>query len=148
MNDGHSSARLSRADVLPPAAAGQRLDQALAALWPDFSRSRIAEWLKAGSILVDGKSVRPRDVVRGGERVVLDAAPAVEVSAKAQEIALDVLYEDADLFVLNKPPGLVVHPGAGNHAGTLQNALLHRDPALVHVPRAGFKLSIRKQETA
>ena len=138
MNDGHSSARLSRADVLPPAAAGQRLDQALAALWPDFSRSRIAEWLKAGAILVDGKSVRPRDVARGGERVVLDAAPAVEVSAKAQEIALDVLYEDADLFVLNKPPGLVVHPGAGNHAGTLQNALLHRDPALVHVPRAGL----------
>src|SRR6187455_239887 len=136
---GHDPApRLSRSGTLPPESAGLRMDQAVAALWSDHSRSRLAEWLRSGALRVDGRMVRPRDVARGGERLVLDAVLEQQVSAAPQAIALDVLYEDADVFVLNKPPGLVVHPGAGNAAGTLQNALLHRDPALAQVPRAGI----------
>jgi 23S rRNA pseudouridine1911/1915/1917 synthase len=140
VNDGPADPvqRLSRSGVLPPAAAGLRLDQAVAALWPDHSRSRLAAWLRSGALRVDGRAVRPRDVARGGERVALDAELEPQVSAAPQAIALDVLYEDRDVFVLNKPPGLVVHPGAGNAGGTLQNALLHRDPALAQVPRAGI----------
>jgi 23S rRNA pseudouridine1911/1915/1917 synthase len=130
--------RLSRSGVLPPDAAGLRLDQAVAALWDDHSRSRLAEWLRTGALRVDGRIVRPRDIARGGERLALDAVLDAQVSAAPQAIALEVLYEDADVFVLNKPPGLVVHPGAGNAHGTLQNALLHRDPALAQVPRAGI----------
>ena len=136
---GHDPApRLSRSGTLPPESAGLRMDQAVAALWSDHSRSRLAEWLRSGALRVDGRMVRPRDVARGGERLVLEAVLEQQVSAAPQAIALDVLYEDADVFVLNKPPGLVVHPGAGNAAGTLQNALLHRDPALAQVPRAGI----------
>jgi 23S rRNA pseudouridine1911/1915/1917 synthase len=127
-----------RTAQVPAEAAGRRFDAVLAELFPEFSRSRLAEWIKGGQALLDGRTVRPRDPVRGGEAVVLEVVLAPQTEALAEDIALDVLYEDEAVFVLDKPAGLVVHPGAGNPAGTLVNALLHRDPALALLPRAGI----------
>lgn len=124
--------------VIPPAAAGRRFDAVLAELFPAYSRSRLAEWIKSGDALLDGQPARPRAPVRGGEAVSLKAALGIETQAQPQDIPLDVLYEDAHLWVIDKPAGLVVHPGAGNPDGTLVNALLHRDPALNQLARAGI----------
>jgi 23S rRNA pseudouridine1911/1915/1917 synthase len=118
--------------------AGKRLDQALAELFPDYSRARLQQWLRAGQVLVDGHQRRPRDKVLGGEEVVITLTPQQEVSNLPQPITLDVVYEDSALLVINKPAGLVVHPGAGNPQGTLLNALLHYAPELANVPRAGI----------
>lgn len=128
----------ARTAIVPDAAAGRRFDAVLAELFPEFSRSRLAEWIKAGDALLDGRPVRPRDPVRGGETVSLTIVLAPQTTAAPEDIALDILYEDDAVFVLDKPAGLVVHPGAGNPAGTLVNALLHRDPALEMLPRAGI----------
>lgn len=124
--------------VVPDRAAGRRLDAVLAELFPEFSRSRLAAWVKDGRVQVDGAAARPRDVVHGGERVVLQAPPEQRLEAQPQNIPLEVLYEDEHVLVLDKPAGLVVHPGAGNPDGTLVNALLHRDPGLAALPRAGI----------
>jgi len=129
---------IEREARVPESAAGRRFDAVLAELFPDFSRSRLAGWIRAGDVLLDGRQVRPRDPVRGGEQVRLAARLAVETDAVAQDIPLQVLHEDADVLVIDKPAGLVVHPGAGNADGTLVNALLHRDPALAALPRAGI----------
>lgn len=118
--------------------SGLRADQAVAKLFPDYSRARLSEWIKTGELRVDGRQVRPRDNVRGGECIELEATIAKVGDAQAEAIALDVLYQDTDLLILNKPVGLVVHPGAGNPTGTLVNALLHLDPALAALPRAGI----------
>jgi 23S rRNA pseudouridine1911/1915/1917 synthase len=123
---------------VPESAAGRRFDAVLAELFPEVSRSRLAEWIKAGDVLLDGRPARPRDAVRGGEAVSLAVLLDTRTEAEAEDIALDVLYEDAQVIVLNKPAGLVVHPGAGNPAGTLVNALLHRDQNLALLPRAGI----------
>jgi 23S rRNA pseudouridine1911/1915/1917 synthase len=123
---------------LPEEQAGRRLDQALAELYPQFSRSRIKAWIESGRVLVDGVAVRPREPVVGGERVRIDAEEAVETRVAPQAIALDIVHEDDDLLVVNKPAGLVVHPGAGNPDRTLQNALLAHDAALATLPRAGI----------
>ncbi|MFT3793078.1 MAG: 23S rRNA pseudouridine(1911/1915/1917) synthase RluD [Rudaea sp.] len=123
---------------IPDSAAGLRLDQAVARMFPDYSRSRLAEWIRAGDLLLDGARALPRQTVDGGEIVSLRARQEQEVPMKPEEIALDVRYEDADLLVINKPAGLVVHPGAGQSAGTLQNALLHFDARLAEIPRAGI----------
>ncbi|RMH94188.1 23S rRNA pseudouridine(1911/1915/1917) synthase RluD [Lysobacter pythonis] len=127
-----------RLAVVPASAAGRRFDAVLAELFPEFSRSRLAEWIKSGDALLDGGTARPRDPVRGGEQVSLNAALGIETVAIAQDIPLDVLYEDESILVIDKPAGLVVHPGAGNPDGTLVNALLHRDPALNQLARAGI----------
>ena len=127
-----------RQATVPDEAAGRRFDAVLAELFPEYSRSRLAAWIKSGDALLAGEPARPRDPVRGGEAVTLVAVVEVQTEAVAQDIPLDILYEDADLFVLDKPAGLVVHPGAGNPAGTLVNALLHRDPGLAVLPRAGI----------
>ncbi|HEY5851206.1 MAG TPA: 23S rRNA pseudouridine(1911/1915/1917) synthase RluD [Lysobacter sp.] len=124
--------------TVPDSAAGRRFDAVLAELFPDFSRSRLAAWIKSGDALLDGREVRPREPVRGGEAVTLTAALEVQTRSEPEDIALDVLYEDEHVIVINKPAGLVVHPGAGNPAGTLVNALLHRDPSLNTLPRAGI----------
>ena len=128
----------ARHALVPATAAGRRLDAVLAELFPEYSRSRLSAWIKAGQVTVDGAPARPRDPVHGGETIVLDAVEEVQTHAVAEDIPLDVLYEDEHVFVLDKPAGLVVHPGAGNPAGTLVNALLHRDPALDKLPRAGI----------
>lgn len=124
--------------TVPDSAAGRRFDAVLAELFPDFSRSRLASWIKSGDARLDGREVRPRDPVRGGETVTLNAELEVQTHSEPEDIALDVLYEDEHVIVVNKPPGLVVHPGAGNPTGTLVNALLHRDPSLNTLPRAGI----------
>jgi 23S rRNA pseudouridine1911/1915/1917 synthase len=123
---------------VPDEAAGRRFDQVLADLFPDFSRSRLAAWIKAGAARLDGAEVVPRHIVRGGEAIVVDVRAEREIGAAAEDIPLDIRYEDADVVVVNKPAGLVVHPGAGNPAGTLQNALLHHDPKLAGIPRGGI----------
>jgi len=123
---------------VPETAAGRRFDAVLAELFPEYSRSRLAAWIKSGNALLDDRPARPRDPVRGGERVSLDVVLDIQTDAVAEDIALDVLYEDSEVLVIDKPAGLVVHPGAGNPSGTLVNALLHRDPALAALPRAGI----------
>jgi len=123
---------------LPLASAGRRLDQVLAELFPDYSRSRLTSWIKSGDALLDGAVVLPRHLVRGDETVSLTVRMVQEVELAPEPIELDIRFEDKDVIVINKPVGLVVHPGAGNSAGTLQNALLHHDPKLVEVPRAGI----------
>ncbi|MFC7302338.1 23S rRNA pseudouridine(1911/1915/1917) synthase RluD [Cognatiluteimonas weifangensis] len=128
----------ARRAVVPEAAAGRRFDAVLAELFPEYSRSRLAAWIKSGDALLAGAPARPRDPVRGGEAVLLHAAPDTQTEAAPEDIPLAVLYEDREVLVLDKPAGLVVHPGAGNPAGTLVNALLHRDPALAALPRAGI----------
>jgi 23S rRNA pseudouridine1911/1915/1917 synthase len=125
------------AAVVPVDAAGQRLDQVLAALFPDFSRTRLQQWLRSGHVSVDGRSLRARDKLWGGEHITVDATVEAEVPWRGEAMPLEILYEDNTLIVLNKPPGLVVHPGAGNREGTLVNALLHHAPELANVPRAG-----------
>lgn len=133
------TSRSSYEFLIPEAYAGKRLDKALVALLPDYSRSRLQAWLRDGAILVDGRSPAPRTPVAGGEQVVaklteVDQSPTVEPEA----IALDVVYADAAILVLNKPAGLVMHPGAGNANGTLQNGLLHYYPELAALPRSGI----------
>ena len=124
--------------TVPLELAGRRFDQALAEMFPEYSRSRLAEWIKAVDALLDGQPVRPRDPVRGGEAVAVNLRTRVETHSEAEAIALDVRYQDADVLVIDKPAGLVVHPGAGNPRGTMVNALLHLDPALAELPRAGI----------
>jgi len=125
--------------TIPPGLAGKRLDQALASLCPQHSRSRLQSWIRGGRVRVDGRIMRQRDSVRGGETVeVLPSFENVVQPARAEDIPLEILYEDDAVLILNKPPGIVVHPGAGNPAGTLLNALLHHAPQLSIVPRAGI----------
>ncbi|GAB3334847.1 23S rRNA pseudouridine(1911/1915/1917) synthase RluD [Marilutibacter aestuarii] len=124
--------------TVPDHAAGRRFDAVLAELFPAYSRSRLAAWIKSGDALLDGQQVRPRDPVRGGEAVALRVIEEVQTHSAPEAIPLDVLFEDEHVFVINKPAGLVVHPGAGNPAGTLVNALLHRDPNLNTLARAGI----------
>jgi 23S rRNA pseudouridine1911/1915/1917 synthase len=123
---------------IPDELAGQRLDQALARMFPDYSRSRLKAWLLGGSVLIDGGTRRPRDPVQGGETVVLTITADVAVRAEPEPMALDAVFEDTDLLVINKPAGLVVHPGAGNVSGTLMNGLLAHAPQLETLPRAGI----------
>jgi 23S rRNA pseudouridine1911/1915/1917 synthase len=133
--------------TIPEDLAGQRLDRALAALFPEYSRSRLKSWLLDGALLVDGESPRPRDPVHGGESVALKIEPEVQVRAEPEPIALDVVHEDESLMVINKAAGLDVHPGAGNARGTLMNGLLHHAPALEELPRAGIVHRLDKDTT-
>jgi 23S rRNA pseudouridine1911/1915/1917 synthase len=107
-------------------------------MFPEYSRSRLKNWLLQGYITVDGVSMRPRDAVQGGECIRLEPRPEVAIASEPEPLALDIVYEDDDCLVINKPAGLVVHPGAGNPRGTLMNGLLHHVPALAEVPRAGI----------
>jgi 23S rRNA pseudouridine1911/1915/1917 synthase len=129
---------VSHSLTIPANMAGARLDQALSNLLPDYSRTRIKEWIEAGNVRVDGRLLKPKDKLLGGEQAVIKAELASEVPMAPEQIKVDIVHKDRDIFVLNKPPGLVVHPGAGNSAGTLQNALLNLDPKLEKLPRAGI----------
>jgi 23S rRNA pseudouridine1911/1915/1917 synthase len=124
--------------IVPVTAAGRRFDQTVAEMFPDYSRSRLTTWIKDGKVVLDGARAAPRQLVRGGEKVVLEAELENEVHAQAEDIALDIRFEDDDLMVVDKPMGLVVHPGAGNPTGTMLNALLHHNPALAELPRGGI----------
>jgi len=124
---------------IPPELAGQRLDSALARLLPEHSRTRIKGWIEEGAVLVGRQHPKPRDLVEAGSRVRVQVrAEKPQSSVQPEAIALRLAYEDADLLVIDKPAGLVVHPGAGNPSHTLQNALLGLDAALGKLPRAGL----------
>ncbi len=130
---------------IPVACAGQRMDAVLAQLFPELSRSRLATWLKAGHITVDGAAATPSRKAWGGEAVELRAPRgAFETEDQAEDIGLNIVFEDEAIIVIDKQAGLVVHPGSGNRDGTMLNALLHHAPQLAEVPRAGIVHRIDK----
>jgi 23S rRNA pseudouridine1911/1915/1917 synthase len=125
--------------VVPLELAGLRVDQALVRMFPQYSRNRLQAWLKSGHVLVDGRQLARSAKTIGGEKIAVAPQPAADVAApRAQRMALDIVFEDADLIVIDKPAGLIVHPGAGNPDGTLLNGLLAHARALRQVPRAGI----------
>ncbi len=133
---------------IPDHLAGQRIDVVVAELYPDFSRSRLKQWIQQGQILLDGQQVKPKVKVHAEQ--VLELAvefEAVNDRCEPEDIPLDVIYEDEALLVINKPANFVVHPAAGHAAGTLQNALLFHDPKLEQVPRAGIIHRLDKDTT-
>lgn len=135
----HGVEKLRRAVAVPPELAGERADKAAALLFDEFSRSELSRWILEGALTVDGIAVKPRQRLVGGETLSLDTVLAPrEDWASAQTVAFAVLYEDDDLLVIDKPAGLVVHPGAGNPDGTLVNGLIRHRPDLASQPRAGI----------
>lgn len=133
---------------IPEDYADLRLDQALARLFPDYSRSKIQEWIKIGQVKINGEiTTITRGHVSGGETVEIEAAIENQGEWQAQDIPLEIVYDDESLIVINKPAGLVVHPAAGNPDKTLVNALLHFDPSLQKLPRAGIVHRIDKDTT-
>lgn len=132
---------------IPEKCHGFRLDKALATMFDQYSRSTIQHWIKDGLVSLDGESVGQKTKVREGQAVVINVPEAVATEAKAQDIPLDIVYQDDDILVINKPAGLVVHPGTGNPDGTLLNALLHFDESLAVLPRAGIVHRIDKETT-
>jgi len=132
---------------IPDSLSGQRLDQALARMFPEYSRSRLKTWILDGQVRVDNREMRPRDPVMGGDQVMLNPMPEACITSEPESMSLNIALEDEDLLVINKPAGLVVHPGAGNPTGTLMNGLLHHAPALRRLPRAGIIHRLDKDTT-
>jgi len=125
--------------VVPLEYGGMRLDQALAKLLPEYSRSRLQEWVAQGQITLNGATATSKQKVWGGEKLsVIPQSDPADQPYEAEDIAIDIVFEDDSIIVINKPVGLIVHPGSGNWHGTLLNALLHHDPSLGEVPRAGI----------
>lgn len=140
--------RVQLAATVAESQLGQRLDQALAELFPDYSRSRIKAWILEQKVQINGQMCdTPKFKVLGGEQVAINAEIEEEVRFTPQDIALDIVYEDDDIIVINKPRDFVVHPGAGNPDGTVLNALLHYYPPIVDVPRAGIVHRLDKDTT-
>ncbi|CDZ79138.1 Ribosomal large subunit pseudouridine synthase D [Legionella massiliensis] len=137
--------------IVPREYHGQRLDVVLAQLFPDYSRSQLSTWLKEGSITLNQRHGKPKDKVLGGEQVEMNidlaSLAADKDSYQPEAIPLDIIYEDEQVLIINKPAGLVVHPGAGNREHTLVNALLHHAPSLEHLPRAGIIHRLDKDTT-
>ena len=132
---------------VPFTMGNKRLDQVAAQLFPDYSRSRLQQWIREGQLTVDGKSLRGRDKLTGGETLQIQAELTAEGDWQAEDIPLDIVYEDDDIIVINKQAGLVVHPAAGNQDGTLLNGLLHHCPQLENIPRAGIVHRLDKDTT-
>jgi 23S rRNA pseudouridine1911/1915/1917 synthase len=130
---------------VPALANGERLDALLARLLPQYSRSRIASWIRAGDVQLDGRSARPSEKVFGGEGISLRATLELDTQVQPESLPIDVVHADDDLLIVNKPAGWVVHPGAGNRHHTLQNALLAWDAQLAALPRAGLIHRIDKE---
>lgn len=133
--------------VVPHDCLGQRLDQVAATLFPDYSRARLQEWIKAGDLRVNGKVAKPKNKVAGGETITLEVTTEPQGDWVAEDLPLDVVYDDEQIIVINKPAGLVVHPAAGNPSGTLLNGLLYRYPELIDLPRAGIVHRLDKDTT-
>ncbi len=140
------TSRIQHQGSVPKESSQDRLDLVVAALFPQYSRSRLQTWIKSGELLVDGRLWNAKDKVSGGELVKIDAIASTIVD-EAEDIPLEIMFEDESVLVLNKPSGLVVHPGAGNRKGTLLNALLHYCPELNEVPRAGIVHRLDKETT-
>jgi 23S rRNA pseudouridine1911/1915/1917 synthase len=132
--------------VIPQSLAGSRLDQALPKLLPDYSRSRLQAWIKDQHVRVDGEAAIAKQKVWGGEKIeVQPQASPDEMAFTPEDIALDIVFEDEHILVINKPAGMVVHPAAGNWQGTLLNALLHHVPQVKDLPRAGIVHRLDKE---
>ncbi len=131
--------------VVPDELAGERLDQAAASLFGDYSRSRLQSWIKSGSLTVNGAKQRPRDKVDEGDVLAVAATLEASTEWQGEDIALDIVYEDESIIVLNKPAGLVVHPAAGHAQGTLVNALLGHCPGMAALPRGGIVHRLDKE---
>ncbi|MBB5188021.1 MULTISPECIES: 23S rRNA pseudouridine(1911/1915/1917) synthase RluD [Zhongshania] len=129
---------IERQEIVPAGFNGDRFDQVAAQLFPEYSRSRLQTWIKSGELTVNGEVQRTRDKVYEDDKLALHAELQSEVRWEAEKIELDIVYEDDHVMVINKPAGLVVHPGAGNPDGTLLNALLNHFPDIATVPRAGI----------
>lgn len=140
-----ASLDVERSAEVTAAERGMRLDQAAAQLFPEFSRARLQSWIQSSALLLDGKPSKQRDKVTQGAQLTLRAVLEKEVTWTGESLPLQVIYEDEALLVIDKPAGLVVHPGAGNHQGTLVNALLHYRPALETIPRGGIVHRIDKE---
>jgi len=123
---------------VPIELAGKRLDQVLVEIFSDYSRNKLQLWIKAGRVRVNGENIKAKDRLEGGEFIVLDAEEEEVTEYLAEDIPLDIIYEDDDILIVNKPAGLVVHPGAGNWSGTLQNGLLFHLPNAATIPRSGI----------
>ncbi|NQZ81824.1 MAG: 23S rRNA pseudouridine(1911/1915/1917) synthase RluD [Colwellia sp.] len=135
-------------DIVPESCLGKRLDQTIAEMFPDYSRSRLKDWILAGHVAVNGNVItKAREKMFGGEAIVINAEIEAEVRFAPQDLPLNIIYEDDDILVINKPAGFVVHPGAGNPDGTVLNALLHHCPQLDIVPRAGIVHRLDKDTT-
>jgi len=131
--------------VIPDSDIGIRLDVALTKMLPDYSRTQIQDWIESGSVLLNGEVAKTRTKLRGGESVTIDATRKQQPEYEAQDIPLNIVYEDDSVLLINKPAGLVVHPGAGNSDRTLLNALLHHAPQLQELPRAGIVHRLDKE---
>lgn len=124
--------------TLPESLIGLRLDAAIAQVLPDYSRAKIQQWIKNGELQVNGQQVKGKEKVLGREKIKIDAPVPAEANFGAQDMPLDIVYQDDAIILINKPVGMVVHPAAGNYEGTLLNALLHHFPELAQLPRAGI----------
>jgi len=133
--------------VIPPHLAGQRLDQALAELVPDYSRARLQQWIKAGRVTLNGANCRPRDKLRGNEQVLIEIEHEPQTDWQAEDVPINIVYEDEAIIIINKPAGMVVHPATGNQSGTLVNGLLFHDERLIEVPRSGIIHRLDKDTT-
>lgn len=143
------SESINKHAVVPRECHGQRIDVVLAQLFPDFSRSQLSSWLKQGAITVNHRHCKPKDKVADGDEIDMhvDFIASSNMISLPEAIPLNIVYEDEHLLVINKPAGLVVHPGAGNREHTLVNALLHHTPELTHLPRAGIVHRLDKDTT-
>lgn len=140
--------KIQHQDTVPESCLGKRLDQTLAEMFPDYSRSRLKDWVLSGNVKVNQKVVtKAREKMFGGEQIDIDATIEAEVRFVPQDIPLNIVYEDDDILVINKPADLVVHPGAGNPDGTVLNALLNHCPELEFIPRAGIVHRLDKDTT-
>lgn len=139
--------RIVKEAQVPFDLGGNRFDQIATELFNDYSRSRIQSWIKEGALKVDGQIIKPKEKLFGGEVVTLDIVIEAQEDHEAQEMALDIVYEDSSIMIVNKPAGLVVHPAVGNRDGTLMNAILHHAPETAHIPRAGIVHRLDKETT-
>lgn len=132
---------------VPVEASGQRFDQVVASLFPEYSRARLQSWIKSGELTLNGQTVKPKAKVVGGEHVQLSAQIEESDAWQAEPMELNIVFEDEQILVVNKPINLVVHPAPGNYQGTLLNGLLYHLPSLSHVPRAGIVHRLDKDTT-
>ncbi len=138
---------ISLSVCIPEDCQGMRLDQALAKCFPEHSRARITQWIRSEQVTVDGKQREPKVKVLAGQQIEINATLVVLHEDSGESIPLNIVYEDDDIAIINKPAGLVVHPAAGNRQGTLLNALLYHAPQLCHLPRAGIIHRLDKDTT-
>lgn len=142
-----ASETINETQIVPLELGHKRFDQVAAQLFPEYSRSRIQQWIKSGQLTADGKPLKAKDKLVGGETLIIDAVLESSEQWVAEPVELDVVFQDDDIIVLNKPAGLVVHPGAGTPSGTVLNGLLYHFPELAAVPRAGIVHRLDKDTT-